>query len=109
MTAPSDTENREHELTMHVFTVSAGMVGVCLTAIGLLRLITSQTQVQTVGDDLLAIDALVFVSCACLAFWSFKTRHPRLRRRLRLTVDSLFLTGLVAMAAICSVIAYAIF
>lgn len=109
MTAPHEKEIRDHELTMHVFTVSAGMVGVCLTAIGLLRLIASQTQVQTVGDDLLAIDALVFVSCSCLAFWSFKTRRPVLQRRLRVVVDSLFLFGLVAMAAICSVIAYAIF
>ncbi|WP_026224836.1 hypothetical protein [Methyloversatilis thermotolerans] len=108
MNPAPEKEIREHELTMHVFTVSAGMVGVCLTAIGLLRLIASQTKVQTVGDDLLAIDALVFVSCACLAFWSFKTRHIALRRRLRVVVDTLFLCGLVAMAGICSIIAYAI-
>ncbi len=96
-------------MTMHVFTVSAGMVGVCLTAIGLLRLVAAQTKVQTLGDDLLAVDALLFVVCAFLAFWSFKTNGPNTRRRLRLLVDVLFLTGLAAMGAICAVIAYAIF
>lgn len=109
MEQPSESERREHELTMHVFTVSAGMVGVCLTAIGILRLITAQTNVQTLGDDLIAIDALLFVLCASMAFWSFKTRNVVLRRRLRLVVDTLFLVALTAMAAICAIIAYAVF
>lgn len=103
------SESREHDLTMHVFTVSAGMVGVCLTAIGLLRLITAQTSVQTLGDDLLAVDALLFVVCAFLAFWSFKTSQASTRRRLRLAVDVLFLAALAGMAAICALIAYTIF
>lgn len=104
-----DSEAREHDLTMHVFTVSAGMVGVCLTAIGLLRLIAGQTKIQTLGDDLLAIDAMLFVICVFLAFWSFKTKVTSIRRRLRFMVDVLFLTGLAGMAVICTVIAYAIF
>lgn len=102
-------EAREHDLTMHVFTVSAGMVGVCLTAIGLLRLVVAQTKVQTLGDELLAIDAVLFVVCVLLAFWSFKTQNTQLRRRLRTTVDVLFLAGLTGMATICAVIAYAFF
>lgn len=103
------TESREHDLTMHVFAVSAGMVGVCLTAIGILSLVAAQTNVQTLGDDLLAIDAVLFVICTFLAFWSFKTRNQTTRRRLRLVVDTLFLAALPGMGAICAVIAYAIF
>jgi len=109
MENPPDLEAREHDLPMHVFTVSAGMVGVCLTAIGLLRLIAAQSNVQTIGDDLLAVDALLFVVCAFLAFWSFKAKEPRIRKRLRLVVDTLFLAALAGMGAICAVIAYAIF
>lgn len=109
MDHPQVSDAHEHDLTMHVFTVSAGMVGVCLTAIGILRLITAQTKVQTLGDDLLAINAILFVICVFLAFWSFKTRVASTRRRLRIVVDILFLAGLAGMAAICAVIAYAIF
>jgi hypothetical protein len=47
-------EHREHDLTMHVFAISAAIVGVCLTAIGILRLITSQSRAETIGDELLA-------------------------------------------------------
>ena len=109
MDLPPEIEAREHDLTMHVFAVSAGMVGVCLTAIGLLRLIAAQTKAQTLGDDLLAVDAMLFVVCAFLAFWSFKTNEPSVRRRLRLMVDTLFLAGLAGMGAICAIIAYAVF
>jgi hypothetical protein len=108
MEQPPNLESHEHDLTMHVFSVSAGMVGVCLTAIGLLRLVATQTQVQTLGDELLAVDAMLFVACAFLAFWSFKTNLPSTRRRLRLIVDTLFLVGLAGMGAICAVISYAI-
>jgi hypothetical protein len=101
-------EQREHDLTMHVFSISAAMVGVCLTAIGLLRLIGVQTNAQTIGDDLLAIDAVVFVICCFLSFWSFKTKHPRYKWRLRWIVDGLFMFGLVLMVSVCAIIAYAI-
>ena len=53
-------EEHEHDLTIHVFTISAGMVGVCLTGIGLLRVIIAQTKVSTFGDDLLLSFILVF-------------------------------------------------
>lgn len=101
-------EHREHDLTMHVFTMSAAMVGVCLTAIGILRLVTSQTKVGTIGDELLAADAVVFMVCCFLSFWSFKTRNARLRHLLRLIIDGLFVLALVIMVFVCAIIAYAI-
>ena len=108
MNPDPSSEQREHELTMHVFSVSAAMVGVCLTAIGILRLVAAQTKAQTVGDDLPARDAIVFVVCSALAFWSFKTSQEKTRRRLRWVVDTLFLVGLSTMAFVCTVIAYAL-
>ncbi len=108
VTTESLAEKREHDLTMHLFSVSAAMVGVCLTAIGIMRLIAAQTSVQSIGDECLALDSVVFVVCASMAFASFKTRNRVLRHRLRLAVDTLFLTGLTAMAGICGIIAYAL-
>jgi hypothetical protein len=99
-------EAREHELTMHVFAISAGMVGVCLTGIGLLRVITNQTRAGTVGDDLLAADAVMFMICSILSFWSFKTAHDRRRRIIRWIIDALFLMALTLMVAVCALIVY---
>lgn len=108
MTGDSSHEQREHDLTMHVFSISSAMVGVCLTAIGILRLIATQTKAQTLGDDFLAADAVLFVCCCFLSFWSFKTKQPILRQRLRLLVDILFMVALVVMVCICAIIAYAL-
>lgn len=99
-------EDRAQDLTIHVFTISAGMVGVCLTGIGLLRLIANQRQIETLGDNLLAIDAVVFMSTCFLAFWAFKSRDPRVRRRLRFVVESTFMVALLIMVVVCSLIAY---
>lgn len=93
---------------MHVFAISAAMVGVCLTAIGILRLVTSQTRVETIGDGLLAADAVVFMLCCFISFWSFKTKNLRLRHLLRLIIDGLFMLALTIMVIVCAVIAYAI-
>lgn len=84
------------------------MVGVCLTAIGILRLVAVQAQVESVGDEFLAADAVLFVMCCFISFWSFKTGQPRLRRRLRLAVDALFMVALVLMVVVCAIIAYAL-
>jgi hypothetical protein len=70
---------------MHVFAISAAMVGVCLTTIGILRLITSQSRVETI-----------------------KTKNVRLRHLLRLIIDGSFMLALTIMVLVCAGIAYAI-
>ena len=82
MTTPATREAREHELTLHVFSISAGLVGVCLTGLGLIKVITQRSQMGTLADDLLAGDAALFMCCCFFAFWSFKTRHTRLRQTM---------------------------
>jgi hypothetical protein len=104
----SSLEQREHELTLHVFSISAAMVGVCLTAIGILRLVTSQSNAETIGDELLAADSVLFVFCCFLSFWSFKAAREGLRRTLRMIIDTLFMVALSLMVVVCAVIAYAI-
>ncbi|MGH8596111.1 MAG: hypothetical protein ACREXT_05585 [Gammaproteobacteria bacterium] len=108
MTEPLSLEQREHDITLHVFAISAAMVGVCLTAIGILRLLTGQSRIQTIGDEMLAADAVLFVLCCFLSFWSFKTSYDRTRRIVRVIVDSLFMLALSIMVMVCAIIAYAI-
>jgi inner membrane protein involved in colicin E2 resistance len=101
-------EEHEHDLTVHVFTISAGMVGVCLTGIGLLRVIIAQTKVSTFGDDLLAADAVMFMTCCFLSFWSFKTISAPRRHAMRWVIDGLFMIALALMVVVCGLIVYAL-
>jgi hypothetical protein len=104
---PTD-EQRDYELAMHIFTVSSGMVGVCLTGAGLVRVGNSLDTLTHLGDDLIAIDALLFLVACLLSFFSFRLRDARRRRMMRIAADAVFLSALGLMVAICLVITYVI-
>jgi hypothetical protein len=51
----------EQDLCIHIFTVSSAMVGVCLTVIGLIRVVITLGNGDTLAGDFLAADALLFL------------------------------------------------
>jgi len=98
----------EADICVLVFSVSAAMVGVCLTVIGIFRLFTHVRELQTYGDDLLAIDAGLFLISCLLSYWALRTRRRRRMRGLELIADVIFLIALCLMAIICGLITYAL-
>lgn len=104
--APSEPSTRERELSGHIFAVSAGLVGVCLTVIGLFRLFRKTGEVASVADNLIAIDALVFLFACLFAYLALRTTQEASWRRLERFADALFLLGLAAMVLISGLIAY---
>lgn len=103
----SMNDEREHNLMVAIFSVAAGMVGVCLTGIGLLQVVSSVRKVSTFADDLLAVDALLFLACCLFGFLSFRVRAAALQGRLRKAADASFFVGLVMMAAIAGLLTWA--
>lgn len=98
----------EEDLCVHIFTVSAGMVGVCLTVIGLVRVVVSFRKMDTFADDLLAADAVLFL-CSCLAsYWALRTRSVRRMHRVEKVADTLFLLALILMVFVAGFITWAI-
>lgn len=109
MTADSSSASRrtlEADLCIHIFTASAALVGVCLTVIGLLRVVVATTKVGTIADDLLAADATLFMIACLLSYWALRSRSVRRMHRLERTADVLFLSGLVLMTVVCGVITW---
>ncbi len=102
------SEPREYELSLVIFSVSAGLIGVCLTGIGLLRVVAGLNKVSTFGDELLAFDSGLFLLTCILAFLSFRTRDDRRRLRLRKTSDVTFLLGLGLLAAVSALITFSV-
>jgi len=41
----------EQDICIHIFTVSSAMVGVCLTVIGLIRVVITLGRADTLADD----------------------------------------------------------
>ncbi len=103
---PAEPSSRERDLSGHIFSVSAGLVGVCLTVIGLFRLFRKTGEVASVADNLIAIDALVFLFACLSAYLALRATRETSWRRLERFADTLFLVGLAAMVAISALIAY---
>jgi hypothetical protein len=64
----------EYDICIHIFTVSSAMVGVCLTVIGLIRVVITLGSADTLADDLLAADALLFLVSCLLSYWALRSR-----------------------------------
>lgn len=84
------------------------MVGVCLTVIGLLRVLIHMRKTDTMADDLLALDAVLFLVSSLLSYWSLRTRSTKRMHRLERIVDGVFLSAMLLMVGICGFITYAI-
>src|SRR5678815_820913 len=98
----------EHGICIHIFTVSSAMVGVCLTVIGLIRVVITLGTADTLADDLLAADALLFLVSCLLSYWALRSRGLRRMHRLERIADGIFIIAMIGMVVICAVITYTI-
>jgi hypothetical protein len=62
---------------VHIYTISAAMIGVCLTGVGLLRVVISLKTTDTWADDLLCLDAVIFLFATISAYWALRSRGAR--------------------------------
>ena len=108
MHVSNDRKPLEADISTHIFSASAALVGVCLTVIGLIRVVVATLNVDTVADNLLAIDALLFLISCLLAYWALRTRSIQRMYRVERVADAIFIVGLLRMTAVCGIIAYAL-
>ena len=108
MPRPNAARRLEEDICIHIFTVSAGMVGVCLTVIGLLRVVITLRKVDTFADDLLAGDAILFLIACLASYWALRTRKTSRMYRVERFADIVFIVALIVMTAACSFVTYSI-
>ena len=96
----------EDDIAIHILSVSAAMVGVCLTVIGVIRVVITLRKADTFADDLLALDAILFLVAALSAYWALRTRSAQRMYRLERFADVVVLAALVLMVVVCAFIVY---
>jgi len=96
-------EKQESNISIHIFSVSATMVGVCLTVIGILNFISNK---KTIVDEITAVDALIFLISCVLSYLAIRTKDNKRRFLLEKRVDVIFLSGILLMVFICVLIAF---
>jgi len=98
----------EQDLCIHIFTVSSAMVGVCLTVIGLIRVVITLGNADTLADDFLAADSVLFLVSCLLSYWALRSRSLRRMHRLEKIADGIFIIAMIGMVIICALITYSI-
>jgi len=101
-------EDLNEDICVHIFSTSAAMLGVCMTVVGVLHVVVVIRNVNTIADDLLSVDAMIYLLACLSAYWALRTRRQGRNRILERVADSLFLLGLVLSAVATGIITWAI-
>jgi hypothetical protein len=102
-----DERTYAHLLT--ILSVSAAMVGVCLTAIGLVSVIEALNKVERIVDDMLAVTTLIFSLVTLFSFLGIRTRIRRTWPRFILVLDVLFCFGIGTMVVASMLLTFLVF
>ena len=99
-----DDRNYAHLLTL--LSVSAAMVGVCLTAVGLVNVIEVLQKWEGWVDDILAVASLIFSLVTLLSFLGLRTRLRYRWPRYVIVLDVFFCLGIILMVAASFLLTY---
>jgi hypothetical protein len=99
-------EEIETSISVDVFSVSAAMVGVCLTVIQLIQMNAGQKP-NTIVDEILALDSIVFMIACVFSFLALKSqRHSRPKKILENIGDGCFLLAISTMVVAITLVVY---
>ena len=99
-------EEIETSISVDVFSVSAAMVGVCLTVIQLIQMNVAQKP-NTIVDEILAFDSIIFMLACVVAFLALKSkRHSRFKKKLENISDCCFLLAISTMVVAITLVVY---
>ncbi|WP_407152426.1 hypothetical protein [Bradyrhizobium sp. ORS 86] len=97
---------RSEALASHILPVSATMIGVCATLIGLVKLAEGKLGPSHV-DEYAALTAVTFLVSALTSYLSIRfSDRPRLSARIEQIADLIFLIGLVGITLVATLFAY---
>jgi len=106
MTESSVKEEIETSISVDVFSVSAAMVGVCLTVIQLIQMNANQ-KAYTIVDEILAFDAIFFMIACFVAFLALKGKKRSPAKKILENVsDGSFLLAISTMVVAITLVVY---
>jgi len=75
--------------------------------IGIIRVVISQHRSDMLADDLLAINAMLYLASSLLSYWALRTRSVTRNYRLERIADIIFLVALTLTAVNAAYITWA--
>ena len=92
-------------LARHILPTSSTMVGVCLTAVGLVKIIEQRIGPSHV-DEYFSLNSLIFLVSSVTAYLSLRTSQPNHVKRYEAVADNTFIVGMIVMVVVTILFAY---
>ncbi|MDG2534108.1 hypothetical protein P6144_10650 [Sphingomonas sp. HITSZ_GF] len=88
--------------------IAAAMVGVCLTAIGILRVVIAVRKANTLADDMLALDSVLFLIATLTSYFAIRHGPAKRLHELERIADVTFIAAMSLMTVVALVLTYAL-
>jgi hypothetical protein len=99
----------DEKIYNHILSQSSMKVGMCLTLLGLVRLVEGIKNVSIIADELLAINAVGFLLSTILSYSALKDDDQKRKQTKGKSGDIVFSASLFLLILICGTIAFELF
>lgn len=102
----SEKKCEEQNIAIHIFSASSTMIGICLTGIGLLKISYQMHVLDTIADELLALDAGGFLFSSISSYMALRLKPKSSSLIMERIAEKVFLLALSIMVVFCLLLAY---
>ena len=103
-----DPESLETNTALYVLYSAPGMLALCLTMIGLIKIYVRIEQTESLADNFLAFDTVLFLVSFINAYLALRTPSKRRRARFDRIADIFFLAALCILSLIAIFVSYSL-
>ena len=96
----------QNNLSGHILPTSGAMLGVCMTVISIVKLTQTNRGIAYCVDDLLALDALIFLASSIFSYLSIRSNSKKVY--FEDIADKFFMLALLCMGAAVLLLTYEI-
>ena len=104
----ADDDARHERILERLLTAATSMTGICVGLLGAVNAFSRSRNTETVADDVLALNALMFLVCCYLVVWGLRTGSRRRTARLLAAVETLFLAAMTLLVLIGFFVVYSV-
>jgi hypothetical protein len=97
---------RDRDVLLRLLSVTASLAGLCIAALGFLEAADRTELDHSFADELIALDAFLFVGCVYLILWALRTGRAERAVKLARIVDIVFLFALTTLLIASAYIIY---
>lgn len=104
----ADDDARHERILERLLSAATSMTGICVGLLGAVNAFARSRNIETLADDVLAMNALMFLICCYLVVWGLRTGSRRTTARLLRAVETLFLASMTLLVAIGFFVVYSV-